>query len=38
MNLDSCNDDQVSFSLYQWELGVGGGCKMRISNSEDCEE
>ena len=23
MNLDSCNDDQVSFLLYQWDLGVG---------------
>ena len=38
MNLDSRNDDQVSFLLYQWDLGVGVETKLRMSTSEDCEE
>lgn len=38
MNLDSRNDDQVSFLLYQWDLGVGVESKLRMSSSEDCEE
>ena len=37
MNVDSCNDDQVSFFLYQWDLGVGVESKLRMSSSEDSE-